>query len=234
MTKIWYQDIRVLFKNKHQFFPKNEYNINEKANSLVRLALYYSLIIILLGYNQKYLSVSLLLVSLSVLITRRENFTIPVDKPMDINNEFIDKAENDYEYINSEFNKLSNDDGEYKEYKNKKCYAPTENNPFMNFTLDDHYNRPDRPQNCNIKDVYPQMRENFLKGGNLTYPDDLWGTDVSDRNFYTMPNTKIVNDQKKFAEWCFSSIGQCKAFNKDCLERALTRTGTDRYSFSKI
>ena len=36
------------------------------------------------------------------------------------------------------------------------------------------------------------------------------------RNFYTMPNTQIPNNQKKFAEFCYGNMPSCKDVeNKD-------------------
>ena len=112
--------------------------------------------------------------------------------------------------------------------KKPLCYMPTDSNPFMNFTLDDYYKDPNRPANCPVNLVRGEMRKKFLKRI-VPDPMDLWGKDFSDRNFYTMPSTRIVNDQTKFANWCYSSVGQCKAFGRNCLKRALTRTGTGMF-----
>ena len=40
-------------------------------------------------------------------------------------------------------------------------------------------------------------------GDNLTFEHTM-------RNFHTMPNTKIPNDQKKFAEFCYGNMGSVK------------------------
>ena len=115
-----------------------------------------------------------------------------------------------------------------KEKKEDKCYKPTEANPFMNFTLNDYYKNPNRPENCPINEVRSEMREKFLKRV-VPDPTDLWGQNISDRNFYTMPSTRIVNDQTAFANWCYGKMGQCKANGKGCLKDALTRTGTGMF-----
>ena len=67
----------------------------------------------------------------------------------------------------------------------EECYKPTEQNPFMNFTIADHYNNPNRPKNCNIKDVGDMMRKQFNKRV-VPDPNNLWGQNVNDINFYTM------------------------------------------------
>ena len=110
----------------------------------------------------------------------------------------------------------------------QKCYKPTEVNPFMNFTMDDYYKNVDRPANCPVPEVRKEMRKQFLKKV-IPDPTDLWGQNFSDRNFYTMPNTRVVNDQTGFAEWCYGTMGQCKTNGKNCLKYAQTRTGTGMF-----
>lgn len=114
------------------------------------------------------------------------------------------------------------------EHKKQKCYQPTEENPFMNFTLDDYHKNVNRPANCPIPKVRGEMRKQFLKRI-VPDPTDLWGQNFSDRSFYTMPNTRVVNDQTGFANWCFSTMGQCKANGKNCLKYAQSRTGTGMF-----
>ena len=112
--------------------------------------------------------------------------------------------------------------------KKDKCYKPTDENPFMNFTLDDYYKNVDRPANCPVPLVRDEMRKKFLKRI-VPDPADLWGQNISDRNFYTMPNTKVVNDQTDFANYCYGTMGQCKANGKDCLKYAQTRTSNGMF-----
>jgi hypothetical protein len=110
-----------------------------------------------------------------------------------------------------------------------KCVKPTINNPFMNFTLSDYYKDADRPANCPVDKVRKDMSEKFLSRIEPD-PADLWGQNISDRSFYTTPNTRIVNDQKGFAEWCYGKMGECKSDGKNCLKRALTRTSNGMFT----
>ena len=152
--------------------------------------MYYSIIIIVTGCKQSYLSLSIVIILISLFIGKTENFG---------NNE-----------------------------KEEKCYKPTDENPFMNFTMDDYYKNPNRPKNCPIDEVRDDMRKKFLKRV-VPDPADLWGQNISDRNFYTTPSTRVVNDQTTFANWCYGAMGQCKANGKGCLKRALSRTGTGMF-----
>jgi hypothetical protein len=97
------------------------------------------------------------------------------------------------------------------------CTHPTESNPFSNYTIDDLIESRDKPPACPYDKVKKEMREKFRSN---IYSDssDIWGKFISDRNYYTMPNTEIVNRQTEFAEWCFGNSGECKTTGKNCLK----------------
>tara|TARA_E500000178_G_scaffold199477_1_gene197481 strand:+ start:202 stop:786 length:585 start_codon:yes stop_codon:yes gene_type:complete len=190
MTKLWYNNINVLLEKPHQFFPSNNLNDEEKINALARLAIYYSIIILITKRNTSYLTFSIVLLGTSFLLGRSEKFS--------------------------------------NQKKKDKCYKPTESNPFMNFTLDDYYKDPNRPKNCDIDEVRDEMKEKFFKRI-VPDPTDIWGQSTSDRNFYTTPSTRIVNDQTGFAKWCYGTMGECKTYGRGCLKNALSRTGTGMF-----
>jgi hypothetical protein len=94
---------------------------------------------------------------------------------------------------------------------NDKCTKPTIDNPFMNYTIGDLITTPDRPKACPYDKVKKNIKKNFT---NNIYSDnsELWGKFISDRNFYTMPNTDIVNDQIGFA-LCFYGNDKKNLYN---------------------
>jgi hypothetical protein len=104
--------------------------------------------------------------------------------------------------------------------KDQTCFHPKPNNPFMNFTLNDNVTNPNRKQACNYKDVKQDIR-NIYKSKLNADELDIWGHNISDRNFYTMPSTTIVNDQTKFAEWTYKTTfengANCKESGESCL-----------------
>jgi len=98
-----------------------------------------------------------------------------------------------------------------------KCYKPNKDNPFMNYTIGDLIETPLREPACNYQDVKDDVKKEYKKHIKTdTY--DIWGKNTSDRNFYTLPNTNIVNDQTKFAKWCFGDSGRCKTVGENCLK----------------
>ena len=102
------------------------------------------------------------------------------------------------------------------------CTKPTSANPFMNFTGGDLVTVPNRLEACNYESSKKEMRQAFNKHTHID-TSDIWGRHSSDRQFYTMPNTNIVNNQTEFAKWIFGNSGTCKTTGKDCLKIADTQ-----------
>ena len=190
MVKLWYTNPYILIQNYTDFFPKNTMTQNEKINAIARCAIYYSLIIIILKLDTKWISLSIVLLLLTIFLGKSEYF----DK------------------INT-------------------CTRPTKENPFMNFTVGDLHNNPNRSEACSIKDVRDEQIKLFRS--NNIFPDnnDLWGVFINDRNFYTMPSTKIVNDQSNFAHFVFGDFGKCKSNGTNCLKHRDNRFARGRYYY---
>lgn len=105
--------------------------------------------------------------------------------------------------------------GNYNIEKFIECKKPTIDNPFMNYTLSDLINN-NNIKACKYDNVKKEIKKNFRKDL-FTDSSDIWGKYISDRNFYTLPNTDIVNNQTEFAEWLYGDNGKCK-INGECLK----------------
>lgn len=182
MSELWYQNPKVLLDDMSQFIPSKEFNRVETINALARLSIYYSILIILLNQDTKWLSVGIVILLISLFLGTSEKFTS----------------------ISKDINK-------------PECQRPTKDNPFMNYTLGDLLTTSERPGACNYENVKKEIRQEF-RNHTVTDSSDIWGKYISDRNFYTMPNTEIVNDQVGFAEWCFGNSGECKTTGNNCLK----------------
>ena len=114
--------------------------------------------------------------------------------------------------------------------ENKKCTEPTDSNPFMNFMLGDQITNPNKPAACPVDSV---RKDQIKKYRIKAYPDprDLFGKIITDRNFYTMPSTTIVNDQEGFAKYLYGDFGKCKSEGKDCLKNRDNRFHRGRYYY---
>lgn len=191
VTELWYNNPSVLFDNMTQILPLNNLSSNQKINSLVRLAIYYTIIVLLINtpYDRKILlSVSIIIILSSFLIKSEE----PFNQNLSISSTIV----------------LPDD---------LKCQKPTSNNPFMNFTLGDFIQNPNRERGCSYVNNRDAVKQNFNKLIDMPVVTSNINN-LSDRNFYTMPNTGIVNEQENFAKWIFGDSGKCKTTGDDCLK----------------
>jgi hypothetical protein len=103
----------------------------------------------------------------------------------------------------------------------EKCYAPTEDNPFMNlnFTELDQDNVLSRPAACNSESTKKETDQFFVKDL-YRETSDLFGKMNSQRQFYTMPSTTAPNDPNgDFKNWLYSSPNTCKENQDFCSGR---------------
>ena len=99
----------------------------------------------------------------------------------------------------------------------KPCSEPTVDNPFMNYTIGDLITNPNRLAACDYNKAKNLIRQAF-RTHLFSDSSDIWGKFISDRNFYTTPNTNIVNNQIGFANWCYGGGGECKTTGNNCLK----------------
>jgi hypothetical protein len=190
MIDLWYNKPQILFNKWDQFFPTNNLSKEEKINAIVRFAIYYAVIIVLLNQDLKWLSVSVVLILIS--------------------------------YFLGHYNKIEQENFE------STCTEPTKDNPFMNFTLGDYSKDVNRPPACDYKKVKDKIKKEFEKDI-VPDPADLWGQNISQRQFFTMPWTRVINDQSSFAQWTFGKSGECKNLGINCDKNRDNRYNSARY-----
>ena len=106
---------------------------------------------------------------------------------------------------------------ELLEYEKNTCRRPTNDNPLMNPSILD-YNNGDPPAACNADDddiknsITVQFNHNLFRD-----VDELWERENSQRQFYTIPNTAIPNNQVEFAKWLYKVPETCKEDQENCL-----------------
>lgn len=97
---------------------------------------------------------------------------------------------------------------------------PTAKNPFMNVLIDEIKYNPRRPMALSIND--PSMKvglDDFFRTEFNRDPTDVFGRSQSQRQFVTMPNTSIPNDQGSYQNWLYKIDGKtCKEGGREaCL-----------------
>lgn len=182
--KIWYEDLKGSFTSSNYFIviPSKNMTLEEKINAIVRFFIYFGIVLALVSSNYKYLFFGIVVCLLSFLIYEYEK-TIKKEKT-----KFMD--ENNITIVNNDL-----------------CTKSTVDNPFMNNSILDYSDNPNRPKACDIEneDIKEIVESNFNK--NLfKNVSDLYGKMSSQRQYYTMPSTTIPNDRDKFMNWCFAPM----------------------------
>ena len=90
---------------------------------------------------------------------------------------------------------------------------PTINNPYMNPTLYDNENMIDMIDETDIKN---EINKNFEHNLFLDF-EDAFKNRNSQRQFYTIPGSRLPPDQMKFARWLYNDDTSCKLNTADCM-----------------
>ena len=199
MNKFWLNHPNILLDRDYitEIFPDKSFSLAQKLNAITRLIILLTLLGYLFTRSLKILASAA--VSLVVLViifktkSEKEDFSNLTKKDLDYYKKKPEKEEN---YIQQNFT------------------TPTKKNPVMNVLMDEYKYNVKRPPaapiyndqikkevNENAKNENSRLYRNL--GDNIIYENSM-------RNFHTMPNTKIPNDQKEFALFCYGNMPSCK------------------------
>jgi hypothetical protein len=189
----WTEKLAILYENQnyYRFFPAPTMTRVEKLNSLSRFMIYLFILFMLFSENYAIFPV-IGLVLIVVLFYIQKNDKKDQKKEKFCQNGVCKKAE--------------------------VCVKPTIDNPFMNVTLDQYRDWPTRPKACNPMD--PSVKRDIEEAYHhnlLIDADDLYQRGHSQRQFYTVPNTQLANEQGKFARWLYRSPPTCKEDTRYCM-----------------
>ena len=191
-TKFWLEDFKVLYKDDEflKFFPSKKMSTNEQLNALTRFSVYLFFIFILFADDIEWSLIPVLILVVGVFLSR------------------VDKFESFYNIGKKKVKEINN-----------KCTKPNKNNPFMNITLADYIDNPDKPEACDVTrdDIQNEITDNF-RNNLYKNTDDIFGVKSSERQFYTTPVTTIPNKQREFAEWLYGNNDNCKTNSDKCLK----------------
>jgi hypothetical protein len=169
-----------------QFFLHSDMTVEQQLNSLMRLSVYFALAVALVKRNVQVMLVPMLAALVTfVLYQSVEQRRRAQSKTM--------------EHLHN---------GQDSSSSGRLCRLPTPHNPFMNVLMSEYATEPTRPRACSISS--PSVccsSERLFRRGVVRNMDDLYGRQSSSRQFYTMPNTTIPNDQMGFAEWLYGLKG---------------------------
>jgi hypothetical protein len=226
-TNIWLNNPLILLKKGqiNQIWPKENMNRNEKINAITRLVI----ILTILGF----------------LVTQNSNFFITGIVTLGI----IIMLYYAREYKNSNENNNGNSSS-VEGFTNPKVYNalkgnftnPTKTNPLMNVLLPEIQDDPKRKMaapayNKAVEKQINNRTEDFIVSNFDNDPeikkklfsnlgDSLEFENFGQYNFYATANTRIPNDQKSFADFCYGDMISGKEGNDFALMKNNPRIGS--------
>lgn len=207
-ASIWYRAPHefITESNATQFFPTQDQPLVTQLNATMRLAVYFAIILAIIKRDVNSSVIVLVIVgAITYMVyetrTNKEALTQETMNRLKVEERYRGKKRKPGDHVGPNL-------------KPKVCVPPTRHNPFMNVTPVDHADFPNRPPACSVthKDVKKRMEENF-EHDLFRDVGDVFGRKTSSRQFYTMPNTQVPNDQTAFAEWCYKTPPTCKEGN---------------------
>lgn len=192
--KIWYDDIvGFLSLDKiFEIFPLQTMTLEEKINSIIRFFIYVGVFLSLIRISTMYLLIPIIALAVSYPLY---------------------EFERSQKYIAEKFLKKNNIDI----VDQKLCSRSSVENPFMNPTIVDIKDSPNRLEACKsaTNDKIKSLVEKNFSKRVMKDATDIWGRNFSAREFYTVPSTTIPNKQGEYAEWLYGTGATCKEGNGD-------------------
>lgn len=214
IDKFWLENPLILLKSYLYFIPTKNMSWTQRYNAMTLFCIYS--IILLLIFKKPLYSVYFPIIAMILIIilnyTKNKQETF-VDEYSNINTVietgFIDS--NDELRINRVTNYPTK--GQDLTFT---CRKPTKDNPFMNPPISDFNTNVPAACNSDDKDISDKITKSFNTGLFMDI-DDIFDKMNSQRQFYTVPNTEIPNNQTAFANWLYRSPVTCKEDQEQCL-----------------
>ena len=223
-TKIWFTNPSILLKKEYikKIWPTKNMSRDEKINAISRLVIILSVLGFLVTQNYNFFLTGFITLGVIAILF----YTRSTD-PMD-----TDQKSRKEGFTNPT---------EYESSKNNFT-NPTQNNPFMNVLLPEIQDNPNRKKaapaynravekqiNTDTQDMIvsnfandPEIKKKLFS----TLGDSLEFEDFGQYNFYATANTRVPNDQKDFAEFCYGDMVSGKEGNDFALMKNNPRIGS--------
>ena len=223
----WTENPNVLFDPAFLFeiFPVETMTYAQKLNAITRMVAIVSVAVFAFSQNMNVLFV--FLATLGAIVLIYYNQRPKSDKKVRFDLEEDNAAVESFT-VNSDGLVRHTLEKENKYVQGDMFDVSKPNNPFSNVLLTDYENNPEKKpapasyNSANNTDILAQAKE-FVKEANPDQPDiadklfknlgDELQFEQSMRPFYSTPNTRIVNDQQAFADFCYGSMVSCKEGN---------------------
>lgn len=201
-TKFWIYDPYVLLDKSKVFdlWPLESMTREEKLNAISRFVLYATILGVFLFRNLK-----LFLTGIITLVVLVGTYFI-------LNNR-----------ENSKLKEAFSDRKLYEKFKDNYT-NPTSKNPIMNVLLPEIQDNPERLSaapsynkaveeeiNNSTKEIIKQnFNDESVEEKLFNDLGDKFQFEQSMRQFYSTANTRVANNQKEFAQFCYGNMASCK------------------------
>ena len=102
----------------------------------------------------------------------------------------------------------------------RNCVLPTRENPFMNVLVHEYKEEPDKPEGCIIEGEVGDKVEKEFNKNLIRDAEDIYNKNASQRQFYTMPVTSVINNQDEYTRFLYDIKPTCKeGAGQKCEER---------------
>jgi len=206
-TKFWSNEPTVLFNKDSitQVWVNPTMNIEQKLNEISRLVIILSILGFIVTGGFRFLIIGFVTLAIIYII-------------------YNIKKQSKEGFENDNLTKITSSDSLRKMMKTE-FQETTKKNPMGNVLLTDINDTPDRksaPPSFNVdvtNDINKSTKQavQSLNPGIKNTTSQLYGDlceeykfDESMRQFYSMPNTKVTNDQSAFAEYLYGNMTSCK------------------------
>lgn len=232
---IWYDDISVLTDQDFfvSFFPNRFQNDIERLNSLMRFSIYVSILLSLYHRNSKYLLLAVLggIITYFVYETRGKKQSVKKGVYSITSGEEVPR-ENEGENSSS---LNTSEDGSSSSLNT----TPTLNNPFMNLSVFDLVENPEKPPASFYADntkssvkTHQTIEEKF--NHNLYKDiDQVYDKMNSQRQFYTMPSTTNPDNRETFQKWLYGDMPSYKENGYNAKIHEDLRSNIPPYDYNK-
>lgn len=213
---LWSNDIAILFNNNYikEVYPLETMSYEQKINSIVRLVAIVSVLGYIITKSLRMIGIGFITI---IIIHCYVEMNLKNKSDLTLNIEGF--SENNLDYSNPKNTTT------LKSILKKDFQEGTKKNPFSNVLLTDISDNPDKkpaPPSFNTEidsDIIKNIKKTVqtlnpdIKDTNKQLYGDTWenfNLDQSSRNFYSTPNTKVVNDQDAFAKFLYGDMPSAK------------------------
>jgi hypothetical protein len=225
-TPFWSNEPSILFNkdNVLQLWPTQQMNFESKLNSISRLVILMTILGFIFTRNWNLVIIGL--VTLGIIygiyklrknnILNKEGFSLNPAFPN--NSSALSPAP------------VTTNPVTLESILRSDFHPTTKKNPFGNVLLTDINDNPDRKSaapsfnpdvydeiNSSVKKQTQMLNPGIINTSKQIYGDlkDNYDLDNSMMQFYSMPNTRVTNDQGAFASWLYSNMPSGKSSGPD-------------------